>query len=210
MRFHFHDMHPFHVANVGSLVGISQSNSPPSPGPASVIRWRPRRGVEEILQGEYVVALTLAGEGRYAILETGLSSQRQLWLVDFDTRQKRAVSPVREVRDSTPPASVSISDDGSRALYFWQEQSLSLWQSSGGTAPSEALTGMAPDEVVRATVLSGNGRVAWAHTKENRLLRFDLDRQTSEEVLGEFPSSLSFSPFRRMETASRPGGLPAP
>ncbi len=181
------------VANDGTLVGIPRLNSPAVSGPVSVLRWRPGRGVEEVLQGEYVVGLTLAGEGRYAILETGLSTQRQLWLIDFDTRQKRAVSPVREVRDSTPPAKVNISDDGSRALYFWQEQSLSLWQSSDSGAMGEALPGLAPDEIVRAAVLSGDGRVAWAHTKENRLLRFDLDRQTSEEVLGEFPSSLSFS-----------------
>ena len=167
----------FKIADDGTLLGLKVDSSGFPTAPPALIRWRPGAPDQEIALSKAPTGLTLSADGRHAVAL--IDSEVRLLNLDSGASDRIAATASRFIF-------ASVSADGDRVLYYSIDPEAWFWE-RGASAPV-ALSGI-PEGVAQA-VISGNGAIAWVSTRSNRLLRFDLDQGSSDEILSEFPTQL--------------------
>lgn len=126
-------------------------------------------------QGDHVFVLNLVGSGG----RVPAPPTFELLEIQIPAGTRRTL-----YRGQRPLRSLSPSDDGSRLLVQATTELL-LWNRA--TDWSSLLS---YDEGFQDSLLSGNGRVAFARTAAGRLLRIDVDKGSVEQLYAPFPDAV--------------------
>jgi uncharacterized protein (TIGR03437 family) len=190
---------PFQVANDGTLIGLKTDSNGLLVQPPVLLRWRPGVANKDILTAAQIRGFSVSADGSSAAVLTQPSADTiQIDLVDLETGNTQPILPQSPLPRDPWRASMSVSADGSRVIFCFIDAlnpdfltvaptpQVFFWDSSAGAPVS--LSGL--PEGAAGAVISGNGVVAWVATKTNRLLRFDLNQGTMQEILSAFPTLL--------------------
>lgn len=116
----------------------------------------------------------------YAPLAIAVDGARVLYLTgdlhirDLRTGEDRVIA-------AGPVGGVGLSDDGSRAAYIREDAQVYIDELRVTNVP----------EGIASAVLSGNGKIVYAVTKINRLLKIMADTGETDELIGRTPDILS-------------------
>jgi uncharacterized protein (TIGR03437 family) len=189
---------PFQVADDGTLIGLKTDSNGFLLQPPVLVRWRPGVANKDILTAPLIRGFSLSADGHSAaVLTQPTADTIQINLVDLETGSSQTILPQSTAPSGPWRSSMSVSADGRRAAFFFpdalvpdfdEEQTPQVFFWASGAGAPTPLSGL--PEGAAGAVISGNGAVAWVATKTNRLLRFDLNQGTMQEILSAFPTLL--------------------
>jgi uncharacterized protein (TIGR03437 family) len=182
------------IANDGTVLLLI--TPPQDPGqdtkPGRLALWKPGADPRVLYSDNRVSDATISAAGNRvafeAVVEGGPNDdQRTLVVLDTQTGEQIPVAamPSKDFRALFESLSKPVWDlTGTLLLYRsyddqGQPSALSLWD-SGSRSSRVILTNT---EGFASAVLSGDGRVVWAVTSVNRLLRLDVSSGSTEEIL---------------------------
>ncbi|MBI3282404.1 MAG: hypothetical protein HYZ57_21510 [Acidobacteria bacterium] len=179
-----------------------------SPGTLSL--WKPGEDPRPIYAEHRAQSPTISATGDRvafeAVAEGGPDDdQRTLVVLDTRTGEQIAVAamPPGDFRAAVRSFAIPVWDaSGTRLVYRSfddraQPSAIALWES--GTRQSRVL--LTSDEGFSQAIISDDGRIVWAVTETNRLVRLDLSTGTTEEILSPLGSLTGGGP----DSAAVPG-----
>jgi uncharacterized protein (TIGR03437 family) len=160
--------------------------------PGTLSLWKPGSDPRPVYSENRVFSPTISANGGRvafeAVVEDGPDDdQRTLLVLDTQTGERLPVAsmPPRDYRATRESFSKPVWDaDGTRLIYRTfddreQPVAISLWEA--GTRASRVI--LTSSEGFSSAVISGDGRMIWAVTSTNRLLRLDLFTGLTDEIL---------------------------
>jgi len=188
------------VANDGTVLLLITQPKDPSQNnsPGILALWKPGSDPRPVYSENRVFGPTISADGGRvafeAVVEGGPNDdQRTLVLLDTQTKERFSIAemPPKDYRATFFESFAKPVWDasGTKLVYrtfddHAQPVAISLWEA--GTRESRVL--LTSSEGFSSAVISGDGRIIWAVTSTNRLLRLDLFTGLTDEILAPLGS----------------------
>ncbi len=187
------------VANDGTALLLITAPRDPSQfkAPGTLSLWKPGSDSRPIYSENRVQGATISASGRRvafeAIVEGGPDDdQRTLIVIDAETGELLSIAamPPRDYRAVFGSFAKPAWDaSGTQLIYRMfddqgQPTAISLWEA----ATRESRVVLASAEGFAEAVISGDGRIIWAVTNSNRVLRLDRESGVTDEILAPLGS----------------------